>query len=39
MPVVQNVAPPRERPPELDSDHGPRLRAPAGVQYPRGRRL
>jgi hypothetical protein len=28
-----NLAPQRERPSELDPDHGPRLRAPTGVQH------
>ena len=32
-----DLAPQRERPPELDANDGPRLRAPSGVQhYPQG---
>ena len=32
-PRAPNLAPERERPPELDPDHGPRLRDPARMQH------
>ena len=33
-PRAPDLTPHRQRPPELDADHGPRLRAPARLQHP-----